>query len=781
MLLIDLRKMWGQCLAISAMLACGIATFVTATSTILSLDRTCERYYQRFHFADIFVPVVRAPNQLAKRIEEIPGVERVQTRVVRDVLLDVPDMVEPASCRLISLGHDPAGDINGVYLMRGRLPNPLGRNEVLASESFAEAHGWRLGDQVSVIMGGRKERLTIVGTAMSPEYIYAVQPGQMIVDNKRFGVLWMPYRQMAAAFNMEGAFNSALLELQLTANVNHVVFQIDRLTAGHGSTGAYDRSEQHSNRWVRDELHQLKGMARVTPSLFLAVAIALFNIVLSRMVHQQQEQIATLRAFGYSWRDVAGYYLKFVLVLVVLGSLVGVAGGAWLGHWMTHAYVKFFRFPLVRFVLAYDQIALAVGIASVGAVAGSYTAIRRAVRLQPAVAMRPEAPKSSGRSIPERLGLRTFLTPVARMVFRRLERNPRSTLLSVFGMSLGVAVLILGTFLEDSIAAVIDIQFERAQRQDVMIAFNENLSVSAVHDVYNLPGVTAVEPFRAVPVRIRFGPRIRRESLMALASKPGLFRVLDDKQQPVAIRGRGLTVSEKMAEMMGLVVGDKLIVELLEGRRPAHMLEVAHVFPDFTDPAIYVNRDTLHRLLGEGHRHSGVFVSVDEDRIDELYAAVKEMPAASGITVKSAALRTFNDTFRENLRPMRIINGLFGFTIAFGVIYSCALITLSERSRDLATLRVMGFTRWEVSRVLLGELAVITLAAIPVGLSLGWYFASIATAALDTETHRLPLVMTSRTFAYATLIILISAVVSSLIVRRMLDRLDLISVLKVKA
>ncbi len=297
----------------------------------------------------------------------------------------------------------------------------------------------------------------------------------------------------------------------------------------------------------------------------------------------------------------------------------------------------------------------------------------------------------------------------------------------------------------------------------------------------NLPGVTQVEPFRAVPIRIRFGQRTRRESLMALNAEPRLFRILDDKQRPVQITGTGLTVSKKMAEMMGLSIGDELTVELLEGRRPTYTLTVDHVFPDFTDPVIYMNRDALHDLLGEGERHSGVFLLADKQRMNELYAAVKETPAASGISVKAAALQTFNDTFRENLRPMRVINGLFGFTIAFGVIYSCTLITLSERSRDLATLRVMGFTRWEVSGVLLGELAVITLAAIPVGLPIGWMFASVATAALDTETHRFPLLMTNRTLAYAAVIILISAAVSALIVRRMLDRLDLISVLKVKA
>ena len=780
LLFMDLRRMWGQSLAISAMLACGIATFVMATSTMRSLENTRDDYYRRFRFADVFVPVVRAPNQLSKRMAEIPGVARVQTRVVRDVILDVPGMPEPAGCRLISLSDNPQQDLNGVFLMRGRLPNPLKRNEVLASESFAEAHGWRLGDGVNVIMGGRKEKLTIVGTAMSPEFVYAIQPGQILIDNRRFGILWMPYRQMAAAFNMEGAFNNASLSLLPRASIDEVIFQVDRLTESYGGIGAYGRREQTSNRFLDDEMHQLKGMAQVTPSIFLAVSVFLFNIVLTRMVHQQREQIATLRAFGYSRWDVGFYYVKLVLVLVVVGAVVGCLGGIWLGHWMTNAYVKFFRFPIVRFELATDQAALAVVIGMFGALAGSYTAVRRAIQLQPAVAMRPEAPKSARLSLLERLGLRPLLSPVSRMVLRRLERNPRSTLLSVLGMAFGVAVMVLGTFMEDGVEHVIDVQFQQAQRQDVMLTFNENLSASALNDAYNLPGVYLAEPFRSVPVRIRNGQRHRRESLMALDQRSTLFRVLDENQKQVEMIGAGLTLSEKMAELMELEVGDEVTVELMEGRRTTHTMPVTSVFPDFTDPGVYVNRIELHRMLGEGERHSGVFLLADPRRIGDLYSALKQTPVAAGVTVKAAAIQNFNDTFRENLRPMRLINGLFGFVIAFGVIYSCSLITLAERSRDLATLRVMGFTRWEVSKVLLGELAVITLVAIPVGLPIGWVFAVISTAAIDTETHRFPMILTNATLAYSSLIIMISAVVSSLLVRGMLDNLDLIAVLKVK-
>ncbi len=781
LLISDLRRMFGQGLAICAVLTCGIGTSVMATSTMRSLETTRAAFYREFRFGDVFVQVVRAPRELAERMAELPGVERVQTRVVRDVVLDVPGMIEPASCRLVSLPDDPAGSLNAVYLRRGRLPDPTAPDEVLASERFAEANGWQPGHQVHVIMGGIQQQLRIVGVAISPEYIYAVQPGQMLSDDRRFGVLWMPYRQAAAAFNMEGAFNDATLALSREASVAEIIQRVDRLTERYGGQGAFHRSDQPSDRRVSDEMHQLQGMALVTPSIFLAVAVFLFNMVLSRMVHQQQEQIATLRAFGYRRWEIGGHYLKFVLVLVAVGALGGCALGIWLAGWMTSVFVQFFRFPLVHYEFAAQSAAVAVVVSLAGALVGSGFALRRAVRLPPAVAMRPAAPPSSRASLAERLGLRAWLSPTARLILRRLERHPQATLVSILGMSLSVAVLVVGTFMEDSIDYVVDVQFQRAQRQDVILTFNEIVSANGIQDVRHLPGVLAAEPFRTVPVRIRYGPRHRRLGLMALAEQPRLFRVLDRHEQAVELVGPGMTLSRKLAELLAVDIGDEVTVELMEGRRSRHTLRIAAIFPDYAEPGAYTNLDELQRMLGEGPRFSGAFLRADANRLPELYGALRETPALAGIIVKRAVIQNYQDTIAENTRPMRVINALFAFVIAFGVIYNCALISLAERSRDLATLRVMGFRRWEVATVLLGELAVITFAAIPIGLPIGCGLAWLATAALDTETHRIPLVLTRATLAYAVFVMIASAIVSSLLVRRMLDQLDLIAVLKVKA
>ncbi|MCA8989623.1 MAG: ABC transporter permease, partial [Planctomycetaceae bacterium] len=443
-------------------------------------------------------------------------------------------------------------------------------------------------------------------------------------------------------------------------------------------------------------------------------------------------------------------------------------------------YGHFFRFPEIYYEVAWSSVGQAAVISLLVGLSGGLAAITRAMKLPPAVAMRPEAPLDYRPSGAERIGLSMFLSPLAMMVLRRLERRWNSTLLSVMGMALGVALVVLGSFMEDTLDYIIDVQFQQAQQQDVTVTFNEVLSAAAINDAAHLPGVLQVEGFRAVPVRLENDQYSYRTSLMGLESQPELFRVLDEDAQPVPIVPGGLTISEKMAELLHLQIGDEVIVQVQEGRRQQYLARIASVFPDYADPAVYAERKDLHRFLEEGECYSGVFLLVDPNYLDSLNAQLKVTPASAGVTLKMSALQSFHDTIAENLRPMRIINAAFASTIAFGVIYSCALSALAERRRDLATLRVLGYTRREVSKVLTGELAVITLLALPIGLPIGYLLAWVASVALDTETQRIPLVMSNATFAYGAVIVLIAASISALIVRGMIDQLDLIAVLKVR-
>jgi putative ABC transport system permease protein len=779
-LLRDLWQMKGQALAISMVLACGVATFVMMQSAMAALQQTQERFYDRYRFGQVFSGLKRAPTAVRERVAEIPGVAQVQTRVVVDVTLDVRGMAEPATGRLISVPDHGPPTLNDVYLRTGRHIEYGRPDEVLVSEAFAEAHQLVPGHQVGAVINGRRQSLRIVGIALSPEYVYQIRPGEMLPDPKRFGVFWMADTQLAAAFDMEGAFNSVSVSLAPSALEPEVVARIDRILAPYGGLGAHGRADQVSHRFLSDEIRGLQIQTYIVPSIFLGVAAFLLNMVLARLIGTQREQIAALKAFGYTHYEVGLHYLKFVLVLVFFGAALGMAVGFRLGLLMSQMYSKFYRFPAYVFEIDPGLVGLSLGIGVTAAVLGTFRAVLRAVRLPPAEALRPEPPATYRETLLERWGLQRLLAQSARMVLRNLERHPVKALLSVCAIALATSILVVGSFMEDAVEYIVDFQFAYSQRQDMMVSLVEPTSARALASIRHLPGVRHGEPFRSVPVRLRHGHLSRLIGIMGVASPDGLFRLIDEDEHPVPMPREGLLLTAKLAEVLGAQVGDTLTVEVMEGQRPVREVPVAALVCTYTGTAAYMHIRALNRLMREGDTISGAFLAVDEREMHALYREVKATPVVAGVTVKKTAVQAFWATIAENLLFMRTFNLIFACIIAFGVVYNNARISLAERSRELATLRVIGFTRAEISAILLGELGVLTAAAIPAGLALGFGMAALASWALDMELYRIPLVVKASTFGFGTVIILVATLMSGLLVRRQLDHLDLVAVLKSK-
>lgn len=779
-LLRDLWAMKTQALAIALVIGAGVATFVMSLATLRTMEGMRDRYYGQHRFAHVFTHLKRAPNSLADRIAAIPGVAVVDARVVADVTLDVPGLAEPATGRMVSLPDTHAPVLNTLYLRRGRLPEAGARNEVVVNEAFAEAHGFQPDDTLKAILNGRLEQLRIVGIALSPEYVYVVRPGEIWPDDKRFAIIWMKYTGLAEAFDLEGAFNNVSLAVTRGAAEPEILRQLDALTATYGGTGAYTRADQTSHRFVSDELTQLRAMAMIPPAIFLAVAAFLLNVVISRVVSTQREQIAMLKAFGYTRREIGAHYLQFTLLIVAAGLLIGTIAGARLGHHMTNLYVHFFRFPAAEFHLA-PAVVLAAALTSLAAgVLGTQGALRRAMKLPPAEAMQPEPPATYRPTIVEQVGLQRFLSQMARMIVRQLERRPLKAAFTVLGIALAIAVMVLGSFSRDLVDYVNELQFFRSQRYDVSVGFVEPSSAQALHEVAHLPGVQRAEPFRSVPVRMRHGHHQRRLSILGLRTDGALLRLIDISDEAVALPPEGVVISEKLAELLDAHVGDRVAVEVLEGERPLREATVAAVIRDFSGLSAYMNLGALNRLLREGEVLSGAFLTVDPNALDALYRQLKQTPRIASVNSKRLALESFREIMSENLLRMRVFNVIFASIIAFGVVYNSARITLAERSRELATLRVIGFTRGEISGVLLGEIALLTLAAIPLGIVFGHLLGALATAALETETQRFPFVICPATYAFAVVTVLLAALISGLVVRERIDKLDLVAVLKAR-
>ncbi|MFO1492382.1 MAG: FtsX-like permease family protein [Kiritimatiellia bacterium] len=779
----SLRDLWlmrGQALAIALVMACGVATFTMSMSTRSSLQAALDRYYATRALADVFASVKRAPEALAARIADLPGVARVQTRVVVDVNLDIPGEPDAVTGRLVSLPPDPAEGLNRLTLRDGRWPEPGRRGEAVASEAFATARRLRPGDRLAAVINGRREDLRITGVALSPEYVYEIRPGAMFPDNERFGVMWMERRALAAAAGLEGAFNDVSLAAHPGAPVREILDRLDRLLEPHGSTGAFPRADQTSVKMTSDEISQMRSMAFIPPSIFLSVAAFLLNVVLTRLIGTQREQIAMLKSFGYSGAGVAAHYLWMVGGIVFSAMLIGTAAGAWLGGDMTRMYMKFFRIPDYSYRLSPLLPLGSAGLCLLAALAGVLGAVWRAARLPPAEAMRPEAPSDHGPSIAERLGFARFLGVPARMVFRNLERRPLRSLFAVIGVALATAVLVLGSFVRGTIDYVMDVQFQGSQRQDYTVTLVEPAGDEAFSTLLHLPGVLRAEPFRAAPVRIRAGHRERRLGLTGLEPGRDLYPLLDMELRPARLAPGALLISETLGKALGVRPGDRVRVEVLSGRRRVLELPVGGFLRDFAGIAAYMDRAELGRLLGEPETWSGAFVKVDAARDAAFTRAIKETPRIAAVSSTRAAIGSFRKTFAENILRMRFFNVMFATIIAFGVVYNTARIALGERSRELATLRVIGFTRGEISTILLGEVGALVFTGILPGFGLGYGFAALATWFLATESQRFPLVVAHDTFAFSATVVLLAATLSSLVVRRGLDHLNLVSVLKAR-
>lgn len=778
-LLRDLWHLKGQATAIALVVASGVAVLVMSMSTLESLRLSQATYYERYRFANVFARLKRAPEPLAARVAEIPGVARVETRVVADVVLDVEGMAEPAVGRLVSIPERPTAHLNALYLRRGRDIEPGHPDEVLVSEAFADANRLEPGDSVSAVVNGRWTRLAITGVALSPEYVYQIRGGDLLPDDRHFGVFWMGRDALEAALDMDGAFNDISVTLTRGASEDEVIDRLDRLLDRYGGR-ALGRDDQPSHRYLASELAELRGSGLVIPPIFLGVAAFLLNVVLARLVGTQRGQIATLKAFGYSNGAIALHYLELVSLIVLVGAALGVAAGIWLGIALTEMYTRFFRFPVLEFRLDPGTTALAVLVSGAASLAGGVGAVRRVAALPPAAAMQPEPPARFRPTIVERLGFHRWLSPPGRMILRNLERRPFRAFVAVLAMSLSVAILVVGGASGDAVRFILDVQFTRAQRDDVTVTLADPRSSRVRQELAHLPGVTYVEPFRAVPATLRSGHRTYRTAVLGLPSNAELRRLVDRELRVVRVPPEGAVLTTQLAEMLRVGRGDLLTIEALEGARPIRTVVVADLVDELVGVSAYMNLRALNRLMREQEVVSGAFLSVDPLDTGRLYRRLKATPGVAGVTVREAALATLRQTLAEAMRRVRVVQVVFAVIIAAGVVYNAARIALSERSRELATLRVVGLTRAEISLILLGELALLAALAVPPGLALGYALAALVTLAYRTELFRLPLVVAPSTYAFAAVVVAAAAALSALAVRRRLDRLDLVAVLKAR-
>ncbi len=780
-LLRELMRMKGQMLAVAAVVACGISVFVSMSSVKYSLEASRERYYSRYRFADVFAQMKRAPEFYSETVSRIPGVASVSSRIVADVTLDVPGLDEPATGRLISIPeYQNIPVLNDLCIKKGRYIEPGKTEEVIASKPFLEANHLLPGDHISAVINGRKKELLIVGMGLSPEYIYEVQPGAFFPDKRRFGVFWMSRRALSSALDMTGAFNDLSLTLAHGASEKDVIMQLDHIFKPYGSLGAYGRNEHLSDRFIQDEIKQVGIQITFLPAIFLAVAVFLLNIVLRRIVATQRDQIAVLKALGYSNEDVGLHYLGFAMIPTAIGAIVGTALGAWLGRGLMGIYADFYNFAELVYLFRLEDVALSVLLSFAAALFGALGAVRSVALLPPAEAMRPDSPVTYRAGFFDRDALRKKMPITLRIIVRNLERRPWKASISVLMIALSVAILIAGRYTYDSLDQMTKVEFIDKHREDITLIFSDPMPPSVRHSIASIKGVIEHEYYREEPVKMSFGYRSRRQSIKGMESASGLQRLVDKSGRQFGLPSDGILLTTTLATILGVRPGDMLEIDFQQGRQLHGNVMVSATIDEILGLSAYMDREALNRLAGDGGALNAAYLRIDQSKAGELNKTFKQMPGVGGVMMLKALKESFDELIAQSMNTSTVILTTFASILAFAVVYNGARISLSERGRELSSLRVLGMTRREISLILLGEQAILTLVAIPLGFLLGIALSVLLAHALSSELYRLPVVFSSFNFLFAFTVIIIISALSGFIVNRRLAKLDLVEALKTK-
>ncbi|MDO4683003.1 MAG: ABC transporter permease [Lautropia sp.] len=779
----DLWRMRGQALAISLVVASGIAMLVMSQATLDSLRTTRDRMYEDYAYADIWAGLKRAPEHLGRRLDDIEGVASVETGIQSGAKLQLPGFDEPIEALMQSLPDDGTQPRhNRLHLRAGRLPAPFVTDEVVISDAFAKVHQLRPGDRLRVTVYGRSQWLTLVGIAVSPEHLNQAKPTSMFPDYTRYAIVWAPRASLAAALNMSGAFNH--LSIRLTPEARgpeaelSVIRAVDQQLGRWGGLGAVGRMEQPAYRILYEELRQLGTMTRLFPVIFLGVAAFLLNVVFSRLIGTQRAQIAILKAFGYSTPQVAWHYALMAILICLLGSVIGLAAGMWLGTQLAGLYQINFHFPYLSFRLNEQVAFIGILVSLLAALAGTGHAVLKAAGEPVAQAMRPVMPERYHRTLAERLGLTAWLSQPARMVLRQLERRPWRAVLSIIGLALAGALLVLARFQVPTITYLVDSQYRLAERYDVAVNFIEAAPTAALHELRSLPGVEQVSGLRTVPVRLSHGSVTKTLSIEGLPADAPLREPVNARLRTVSLPPDGLVISAYLAGQLRVNVGEMLQVEVLQGRRARLQLPVMATVDDFIGVRAYMETTALNRALGEGNLVSGALMTVQRGLERPILHQLDRRPKVISAETRLSAVEAFFDMLDRITGPFTWIGTLMGAIVNFGVVYNSARITLAERARELASLRVLGFTRQEISRILLGEILLLVLISIPLSFVFGWGLSWLLMQGLQSELYRMPNYIPNANYAFAALVTIASTTLSLVAVVRQTRRLDMIEALK---
>ncbi len=779
----DYKTLKAQVFTVAVLIICGISVLVSSWSSYQSLQSAKDSFYREFRFAEIFADVVRAPSSVLSELARLEGIQTVEARIIREGLVEVSGQTEPALGRLISWAG-PEQTLNQIYLRQGRMPQANTQAasfyEVLVHESFAAAHGLKPGDRLSILLDGRERSLQITGIGLSPEYVYSLSPVAPFPDDKHFGVFWMPRRDLEILTGMSGALNNLQMSLVAGGDEPEIRRQVDLILKPFGGTKSYPRARQFSHLFVEDEIRQQRVMAILVPAIFLSVGMFILHIIFARLITLHRGQIATLKALGYSDWSLTRHYFLLVTLVLLTGVGPALLAGAWIGRWYAGLYQDFFRFPSIDFTLSASSVAFGVLAALLSGWLGIGGALMKVFALQPAEALRPLSPPDFQKSLFEKLGLLQKMKPYSKMVFRSLLFRPWRLVLGMTGIAVSLAIIINGSFWVDVMDFIMDRQFNEMHREDLSVRLLTPQGADVISELKAIPGVVMAEGERSVPVTLQFQHFSKNIIIIARSEDAQLSRVLDGEGNLVVPSQGGVVLSRYFQKEFGLQSGDLVRMKVLEGAQVEFDVQVLGFVDDLLGQQAYALKSDLHRWLREQAVSDTVHLKIDPSRAEQIYVTLRERPKIAAVTIQRLLLKGFQETVADMILTFTFVLYAFAVAIAGAVIYNSARIGFSERSWEMASLRILGFDVVPTFELLFLDIGIQVLLSLLPGLLFGYWLSVLTTQAIHNETFAFPVVVNPSTYALAVLVLLLTFLLSGIFLYRKTRRLDFSEALKAR-
>jgi putative ABC transport system permease protein len=781
----DLLRSGGVLVTIVAIITVGIGSFVGLGSAQRILENSQIAYYNEFQFADFWVDLKKAPLSAVEPIAEFPGVASIETRVTFDVILDLPGVIQPIHGRLISTparGFDKT--LNGICVIRGSGFSDDRNEEVILGEEFAKKHRLDPGDRIALILNRKREEYTIVGTAISPEYVYMVRgEGDFVPDPEHFGILYIKESYARDVLDFQDACNQIIGKMVpgTTQDVNALLDRIDRRLDPYGVLATVPRERQASHRFLSDEIMGLGVSATIMPAILLFVAALVLNVLMARLAERQRTIIGTLKAIGYSNIKIFIHFLSFGLFVGLIGGIAGVALGTWMAASMIDLYREFFQFPTFIHQNYLDLIAGGIGISLAFATAGTAQGVRAVLRLAPAEAMRPKPPERGGAVFLERFPLLwRSLSFRTHMAIRGLFRNRFRTSTGVISSAFATSILLLTLIMYDSAWYMLDFQFNVVAHSDVDVGMRDEQSLSALLEGRDLPGVDYAEPILGLVCDVRHGRYVRRLSITGLSADHRLTTPMQADLTPIEVPEDGLVLSEKLAEILSADVGARLELTPIRGRRRTVTVPVRSVVEGFIGLECYADIRYISRVVGEAYAANALQFAVNPEHQNDLYAAIKKLPNAQGLSVRADTRGNLESTFIKSMTFSLGMMILCAGVISFGSVLNASLIEIGDRLRDISTFRVLGYRPAQIAAILYRQNMLIFAAGTVIALPLTYVLVNLLATAYNTELFRMPVVFRPLTILLSLAMSFAFVLIAQIFVYRKIQTLNWLEGVQVK-